>query len=271
MAELDGVWNVERVSGFLPPMVGLRKRISGDRGETTFGGLPGVPFGVEGLTLRYRPPLDGFVDELEPEGEGFRGRATFRGREYGRFLLRRVTAGAPTTEGGRMSANDTVQGQLVKHIDEALAMEQNVLRMLDSMISTTNDEAIKEELRAHKAQTQEQPDRLQARLEAHGASPSMVREAGGVLGALMKSVVDVARGEKAGRNARDGYATEHMEIAAYQLLERVAERAGDPETAAVARQNRAEEEEMARKLDRHWDRFAELSLEEAGVSAGSGR
>ena len=182
-----------------------------------------------------------------------------------------------------MSANDTVQGQLVKHIDEALAMEQNVLRMLDSMISTTNDEAIKEELRAHKAQTQAQSDRLQARLEAHGASPSMVREAGGVLGALMKSVVDVARGEKAGRNARDGYATEHMEIAAYQLLERIANLAGDEETAEVARlnledgrtvtlvQNRAEEEEMARKLDRHWDRFAELSLEEAGVSAGSGR
>ena len=271
MSELDGVWSVQRVSGFLPPMLGLRKRIGGDRGETTLGGLPGVPFVVEGLTLRYRSPLDGFVDFLEPDGEGFRGRATFRGREYGRFLLRRVAAGATTTEGGPMGAADSIQAQLVKHIDEAIAMEQNVLRMLDSMISTTKDEEIKEELRAHKAQTQAQSDRLQARLEAHGATPSMVREAGGILGALMKGVVDVARGEKAGRNARDGYATEHMEIAAYQLLERVAERAGDPETAEVARRNRAEEEEMARKLDAHWDRFAELALEEAGVSAASSR
>jgi ferritin-like metal-binding protein YciE len=87
----------------------------------------------------------------------------------------------------------------------------------------------------------------------------------------MKGVVDIARGEKAGRNARDGYATEHMEIAAYQLLERVAERAGDQETVEVARQNRSEEEAMAKKLDSHWDRFAELSLEEAGVSAGARR
>jgi ferritin-like metal-binding protein YciE len=270
VSELEGVWSVQRVSGMLPPMMGVRKRIRGDRGETVVGGLPGIPFTVEGLTLRYKAPLDGFVDHLEPDGEAFSGRATFRGREYGRFTMRRIAAGV-TTERGHMSANDTIEGQLVKHIDEALAMEQNVLRMLDSMISTTEDPEIREELRAHKAETEAQADRLNERLEAHGATPSMVREAGGVLGALMKGVVDMTRGEKAGRNARDGYATEHMEIAAYQLLERVAERAGDQETVEVARRNRAEEEAMAKKLDSHWDRFAELSLEEAGVSAGSGR
>lgn len=158
--------------------------------------------------------------------------------------------------------NDALKGQLTKHIDEAIAMEQNVLRMLDSMIETTDDDEIKQELRQHRIETERQSDRLTARLEAHGASPSVVREAGGVMGALMKGVLDMARGEKAGRNARDGYATEHMEIAAYQLLERVAERAGDEQTAEVARQNRAEEEAMAKKLDAHWDRFAELSLEE---------
>jgi ferritin-like metal-binding protein YciE len=271
VSELEGVWRVQRVSGILPPLTGVRKRIRGDRGETVVPGLPGIPFTVEGLTLRYKAPLEGLVDHLEPDGKGFSGRATFRGREYGRFLLRPVAAGETTTERGPMSTNDTIQSQLVKHIDEALAMEQNVLRMLDSMISTTDDPEIKEELRAHKAETEAQADRLVARLDAHGATPSVVREAGGILAALTKGVMDMARGEKAGRNARDGYATEHMEIAAYQLLERVAQRAGDAETVEVARQNRAEEEAMAKKLDSHWDRFAELSLEEAGISAGSGR
>jgi ferritin-like metal-binding protein YciE len=163
--------------------------------------------------------------------------------------------------------NQSLQDQLTKHIDEAIAMEQDVLRMLDAMIETTDDSEIKEELREHKLQTERQSDRLRGRLEAHGAEPSMVREAGGILGSLMKGVVDVARTEKAGRNARDGYATEHMEIASYQLLERIAQRAGDEETAEVARQNRSEEEEMARKLEKRWDRFAELSLEEQGITA----
>jgi hypothetical protein len=87
---LDGRWNVVRTGGLLPPMYGVEKRIHGNRGETRLGPLPGVPFHVVGLELRYRPPLAGFVDVLEPEGDGYRGRATFRGRDFGRFVLRRL-------------------------------------------------------------------------------------------------------------------------------------------------------------------------------------
>jgi ferritin-like metal-binding protein YciE len=160
----------------------------------------------------------------------------------------------------------SIQDQLVKHIDEAISMEENVKRMLDGMIETTDDAAVIDLLEHHKVETEQHSQRLRARLEAHGASPSMVREATGILGALAKLPLDVVRGEKAGRNARDGYATEHMEIASYQLLERVAKRAGDEETAEVARLNMAEEEAMAQKLDEHWDTFVELSLREEGVT-----
>jgi hypothetical protein len=88
--DLDGRWNVIRTGGLLPPMYGVEKRIRGDRGETRLGQLPGIPFRVEGLRLRYRPPLQGFVDVLEPAANGYRGRATFRGLELGRFELRRL-------------------------------------------------------------------------------------------------------------------------------------------------------------------------------------
>jgi hypothetical protein len=88
--QLDGRWNVIRTGGLLPPLYGVEKRIRGNHGETRLGPLPGVPFHVDGLRLRYRAPLSGFVDVLEPDGQGFRGRATFRGHELGSFELRRL-------------------------------------------------------------------------------------------------------------------------------------------------------------------------------------
>jgi hypothetical protein len=93
---IDGLWKVERTGGVVPPLIGVRKRIQGDRGDTRVGALLRVPFRVDGLTFRYLRPFDGFVDQLEPEGHGFRGRATFRGREFGRFRMTRLRgAGRP--------------------------------------------------------------------------------------------------------------------------------------------------------------------------------
>ena len=61
-----------------------------EAGRDPVGPLPGVPFEVDGNELRYRKPFSGFVDVVEPAGETFLGRATFRGREFGRFELRRL-------------------------------------------------------------------------------------------------------------------------------------------------------------------------------------
>jgi hypothetical protein len=91
VAELDGVWDVHRLGGALPPMIGVRKEIEGSSGTTKIGPLPGARFDVVGLSLRYRPPFRGFVDELERVGRGFHGRSTFRGREFGKFELRRIS------------------------------------------------------------------------------------------------------------------------------------------------------------------------------------
>ena len=90
MQTLDGTWKVHRTGGWLPPLISVRKRIRGNDGTTAVGPLPGVPFRVEGGALHYRPPLSGFVDYLEPDGDGYRGRATFRGREFGRFRMERL-------------------------------------------------------------------------------------------------------------------------------------------------------------------------------------
>ena|SRR5918994_2686202 len=163
-------------------------------------------------------------------------------------------------------ADDKLQQKLVDYIEDTQALEQNVSRMLDSMISTTEDPEIEEMLRHHKEETERQEQRLRERLDALGAGTSTRKEAQTIAAALMKGAADQVRGDQAGKNARDAYTTEHMEeIAAYQLLERLAERAGDTETAEVARQNRAEEEEMARKIDANWDKFLDLTLAENDI------
>src|SRR3712207_3575754 len=164
-------------------------------------------------------------------------------------------------------ADDKLQQKLIDYIEDAHALEQNVSRMLDSMISTTDDPEITEMLRHHKDETERQEQRLRGRLDALGAGTSTRKEAQTIAAALMKGAADQVRGDQAGKNARDGYVTEHMEIAAYQLLERLADRAGDQETAEVARQNRAEEEAMARKIDSNWDRFLDLTLAENDIRA----
>lgn len=90
---LDGDWDVRRISGALPPLRGVRKRIAGASGETVVLGGPGIPFDVDGLELHYRSPLGFLVDLLEPRGAVFRGRATAFGRTYGTFeMIRRSPA-----------------------------------------------------------------------------------------------------------------------------------------------------------------------------------
>jgi ferritin-like metal-binding protein YciE len=160
-----------------------------------------------------------------------------------------------------------LQEKLIDYIEDAHAMEQNVLQMLDSMIATTDDELIVQEFEHHKVETERHLQLLRDRLTAHGRDPSLRKETQTIAGALVKGVADQVRGDKAGKNARDGFVTEHLEIAAYELLERLARRAGDGETAEVARQIRQDEEAMAGKIAANWDKFIDLTLAEEGIPA----
>ncbi len=163
-------------------------------------------------------------------------------------------------------AERALQEKLVDYIEDAHAMEQNVLQMLESMISTTRDEEMLRELEHHRVETERHEQLLRERLEAHGRDASLRKELQSIAGALMKGVTDQVRGDKPGKNARDGFVTEHLEIASYELLERLATRAGDEETADVARRNRADEEAMAAKIAQSWDKAVDLTLAEEGVN-----
>lgn len=161
--------------------------------------------------------------------------------------------------------SEDIKSQLVEYIKDAHAMEANVSRMLDSMISTTDDPEIRSELEHHKEETERHKELLAERLDAHGEDTSTVKDIAAQGGAFMKGLVDFARSEQPLKNARDGFVTEHLEIASYELLERWARRAGDEETAEVARRNRADEQAMAQKIAGNWDKFIDLTISKEGV------
>ena len=89
MSDLDGDWELKRLSGLLPPLTGMHKQIRGDRGATLLAGSLRVPFAVVEHELRYRPPFSMVVDVLEPDGDSWRGRAKVFGRTVGEFRMSR--------------------------------------------------------------------------------------------------------------------------------------------------------------------------------------
>jgi len=270
--DLDGDWRVERTGGLLPPMVGVWKRIRGDRGETRLG-LLRYPLRVErrdeGAALVYGPPFSALVDEVSPQSPHlWLGRTTLGGRPLGRFRMARIGYHETTQpREATMAHGDGLNRKLVEYIEYVHALEQNILLQLDSLVLNTGDQDLVAIFRRHKEETRRQQQRLRERLRALGGPRpvSVGKDLAAIATAQVKGVGDVLRPDKGVQNARDAYATEHVEIAAYEILERLAERAGDEETAAVARENRAEEEAMAGRISANWDRFLDLTLAEQGL------
>ena len=162
--------------------------------------------------------------------------------------------------------NDALRGRPIEYVQGVHALEGNVVLMLDSIVLTTRDEVLREMFRVHREESRRQQEKLRERLEAlRGLGlASLRKDVSAIASAQAKGVLDVFRSDKPVQNARDAFVTEHLEIASYEILERMAVLAGDEETARVARENRAEEQAMAGRIAENWDRFVALALAEGG-------
>ena len=76
---------------------------------------------------------------------------------------------------------------------------------------------------------------VREQLERRGARPSVVKDAAGRVGGWGMVLFARLNPDAPGKLAMHAYSYEHMELAAYELLRRVADRAGDAEVADVAR------------------------------------
>jgi ferritin-like metal-binding protein YciE len=156
----------------------------------------------------------------------------------------------------------TLDAQLTKYLADAHSIETQALAQMRAAPGIAGDPTISEAFRVHYAETEEQERLIRGRLEARGGSPNPVKEA--VMGAGGKGFILFARSQPdtPGKLVAHAYSYEHLELASYELLTRVAERAGDTETAAVGRHIRDQERAMAKRLEGLFDTAVEASLRE---------
>ena len=87
------------------------------------------------------------------------------------------------------------------------------------------------------------------------------------LGALNWGGFFQAQPDTPGKLACFAFAFEHLEIGGYEQLRRVAERAGDAETARTAETILGEERSAAQKLEAAFDQAADAALKAQGVKS----
>jgi ferritin-like metal-binding protein YciE len=96
--------------------------------------------------------------------------------------------------------------------------------LLDSIILTTEDAELVAMFEEHKVETRRHERRLNKRLRALGGLSliSMGKDLRAIAVAQINGISDLWRTDKVVRNARDAFVTEHMEVVAYEVLERLA-------------------------------------------------
>jgi len=160
----------------------------------------------------------------------------------------------------------SVRDQLVKYLADAHSIEEQALQQLRSAPDIAGDPELSEAFRQHLDETERHERLVRERLDAMGESPSKMKDllmrAGGA-GFLLFAQ---SQPDTPGKLAAHAYSYEHMELAAYELLAKVAERAGDEETVRIAEEIRSEEEAMAKRLDGLFDQAVEASLRDVDPS-----
>ena len=152
--------------------------------------------------------------------------------------------------------------QLIKGLTEAHAIEQQAIRLLEVAPRLAGDDEVARIYGAHLIQTKEHERYISERLEAYGETPSRLKDAAAQAGALGLGALVGALPDTPIRLATTAFAFEHLEIAAYRLLHRLAESAQDAETVAVVDRILEQEEAAAELIEGTFDRVLETTLGE---------
>jgi ferritin-like metal-binding protein YciE len=142
-------------------------------------------------------------------------------------------------------------------------MEEKSLQTLQAAVAVAGDPQLESLYQGHVMETQQHLELLKQRLDAHDASRSLLKDLGGRLAAVGVGAGLVSQPDTPAKLLAVAYGFEHFEIAMYELLRRVAERAGDHDAVEMADKILVNERQAAEKLAASYD----LALERAVLGA----
>ena len=152
--------------------------------------------------------------------------------------------------------------QLIKYLTDVHSIEEQALAQLRRAPEIAGDAEIAEAFEQHLHETERQEERVRALLDAAGASPAALKDLAGRAGGVGMLLFAKFQPDTPGKLVAHAYSYEHMEVAAYELLRRVAERAGSAETASAAEEICEEERRMAGRLESVFGPAVTASLRE---------
>jgi ferritin-like metal-binding protein YciE len=154
-----------------------------------------------------------------------------------------------------------IDEQLIAYLMDAHAIEEQSLGLLRRARRTCKVNDLREIYDEHLARAEDHRQLLEDRLHAHGAKSSALQDAAMRLGALNWSLIFQAQPVTPGKATALIFALAHLKIAGYELLKRVAARAADEATVAMAERVLADECAGTVRLSASFDKAVDASLE----------
>jgi ferritin-like metal-binding protein YciE len=169
----------------------------------------------------------------------------------------------------REVARGDLGNQLGKYLADVHAIEAQAVQLLEQGQAIAGDPDLHKVFTEHLEETRAQQAAVQARLHARGERPSRFKNVLLRVGGLNLSAFFGAQPDTPAKLAGFAFAFEHLEIAAYEQLMRVARQAGDDETARLAERIAGEERAAAASIRSRFEPAMQAALRQQGISASS--
>src|SRR5919206_4384899 len=130
-------------------------------------------------------------------------------------------------------ADKTPEEQLRKYLTDAHSIEEQAMAQLRLAPRIAGTPDLARMYAEHLRETEGHERLVRSQLEQKGATPSAVKDVAGRVGGWGMVLFARVNPDTPGKLAAHAYSYEHMELAAYELLRRIADRAADAAVAAM--------------------------------------